>query len=96
MTDQNTAPEATTPAPRTFSGQDLADLIGVQGIQLRRYIRSDGTRVGRGRTYKFTTEEAAAILEGFVASKTKDADAEKIKAEVAELLTPAEESTDTE
>ena len=58
------AQDQKTPAPKAHSGQDIADALGVQGIQLRRYIRSDGTRVGRGRTYKFSTEEAIQIAQG--------------------------------
>lgn len=88
---ENTAP---TPAP-TYSGQDLADLIGVQGIQLRRYIRSDGTRVGRGRTYKFTAEESLAILTGFAGTRQKEELTDAQKEELAQLFAaPAEEGSE--
>lgn len=52
-------------ASKTYSGQDIADAIGVEGITLRRYIRSDGTRVGRGKKYTFSAEEATNIVKGF-------------------------------
>lgn len=50
---------------KSFSGQDIADAIGVEGITLRRYIRSDGTRVGRGKKYSFSADEARSIVQGF-------------------------------
>lgn len=57
-------------ASKTYSGQDIADAIGVEGITLRRYIRSDGTRVGRGKKYSFSADEARTIVQGF--SKLSD------------------------
>jgi len=67
---------------KSFSGQDLADLAGVEGITFRRYIRSDGTRVGRGKKYSFTAEDAELLLTGFLTGK-KDADGNKMDEETA-------------
>jgi hypothetical protein len=95
-------PDQKTTAPKAYSGQDLANLLKVEGIKLRRYIREDGTRVGRGRTYSFGTEEARSILEGFVARSEKielapeaegydEEKATHLKAEVDALLNPPAE-----
>lgn len=55
---------------RSFSGQDLADLTGVEGITFRRYIRSDGTRVGRGKKYSFDADTASLLIQGFLTGKS--------------------------
>jgi hypothetical protein len=73
-----------SPAQKTYSGQDIADRLEVEGITLRRYIRSDGTRVGRGRKYSFTEEDAKAIAIGFLLQGTKEADKEEAEAEITE------------
>ena len=95
------AQESTTPAPKAYSGQDIADALGVQGIQLRRYVRSDGTRVGRGRTYKFSTEEAIAIAQGYAATQEKskkltEDQATKVAALFAAEEEPVKEGPQTE
>lgn len=80
---------------KTYSGQDIADALGVQGIQLRRYIRSDGTRVGRGRTYKFSADEARQIAEGYAQTRQKEDLSADEKALIAEALAlPAPEVRD--
>jgi len=101
-------PDQKTTAPKAYSGQDLANLLDIEGIKLRRYIREDGTRVGRGRTYAFSQEEARTILEGFVSRTEKtplDPEAEgydeekatHLKDQVEQLLNPpAEETTEEE
>jgi len=86
------AQDQKTPAPKAHSGQDIADALGVQGIQLRRYIRSDGTRVGRGRTYKFSTEEAIAIAQGYAATKEKSKELTEDQAKEVAQLFAAEET----
>lgn len=55
---------------KSFSGQDLADLTGVEGITFRRYIRSDGTRVGRGKKYAFDADTAKLLIQGFLTGKS--------------------------
>jgi len=88
------AQDQKTPAPKAHSGQDIANALGVQGIQLRRYIRSDGTRVGRGRTYKFSTEEAIQIAQGYAATKEKSK--ELTEAQAKEITALFTEETETE
>lgn len=54
---------------KSYSGQQLADLVKVEGITFRRYIRSDGTRVGRGKKYAFDAEDAQLLIQGFLTGK---------------------------
>jgi hypothetical protein len=54
-----------------FTGQQLADIAGVEGITFRRFVRRDGTRVAnreapRARSYRFDRDEARAYLAAFL------------------------------
>ena len=58
-----------------FTGQDLADIAEVPGIKFRRFIREDGTRVGRGKAYGFDRDEARAYLAAFLDITLEEAEA---------------------
>jgi hypothetical protein len=93
---------------KSYSGQDLADLVGVEGITFRRYIRSDGTRVGRGKKYSFNTEDATLLLTGFLTGREaevtdEEGNTETVKklseeqaAEIAEKLISEDAEAETE
>ena len=57
-----------------YTGQNLADIAGVEGITFRRFIRADGTRVGRGKAYKFDRDEARAYLAAFLGVELAEAE----------------------
>ena len=85
-----------TPTQRTFSGQAIADALGVEGIRLRRHIRSDGTRVGRGKTYAYTEAEAVAIALSFAQKSEKEPLTEEQVTEIQAAFAAPEEDAAAE
>jgi hypothetical protein len=46
---------------KTIGASELAQQIGAEPTELRKFLRSESKNVGRGKRYEFTTKQASAV-----------------------------------
>lgn len=57
---------------KTIGAAELAKQIGTEPSELRKFLRSEDKKVGRGKRYEFTTKQASAVKRRWEAAQSKD------------------------
>lgn len=53
------------PNPKTITASELAEQLGVEPADFRKWLRAESKNVGRGKRYSFTPKQATALKREF-------------------------------
>jgi len=62
------------PNPKTVTASELAEQLGVEPSDFRKWLRAESKNVGRGKRYEFTPKQATALKKKFRAAQKAERD----------------------